>query len=252
MAVPQPALVRGRHPKRRGRRAVVGENGPELVSMRGGEQVVPGFAHGGLIGKIHAGERVMRAHPALGRVYGCWTRRVVCGPRRFGGLHGDALADARERLHRAERHEIKPLHHRRTSSRSWSTRCRIRSGIAEAITEAQSRHMTRVVDRLQDKAKHYRDIEHWAHWWLNRQYWQPTHHQNVMDRRKAQTRFWPAWGLPVQSFDRGGYLMPGATLAINNLGRPLAGRQSAGPGEYGIQEQAGCRGPGARDYRDRQ
>jgi hypothetical protein len=217
--------------------ALVGERGPELINMKGGEQVIP-FAKGGVVDRIRHAERIMRHHPDLGRR---WSRlndslgainADIRGDRalvRFGHLHGHHLHAARHRLREDEQHrrhllrELKPLRHdRHVVSAVVGLLNSQEAGIARAINEARRHNMTRVARHLEARLKHDKNIEGWARWWLSKRWWTPPHEQRVRDNARVRHDMRLAiadLGLPLIPFDQGGVLPPGLTLALNSTGR---------------------------------
>jgi hypothetical protein len=280
--------------------AWVGERGPELVRMRGGETVLPhaasrmvaGYAKGTrdtVAEQVHKALRVIRRRPHLPELIarlqkrlGKLTGRIVDERHLIGHLHGAARRRVERELHRDE-------HHRRVMRRRLSDATHDRGivqhaghslaardrRLVDAIAAAHRRHMPRVARRLAHQLGDDKDTLHRLNRWLT----QRTRRLAAAARREAAQKAAAAkreaaakvvrannkvirayisleggawsqaakvaaeqalgmtgvgrWTGPI-SFDRGGWLMPGATLAINNTRRPERVGAPAGHVTYNI------------------
>lgn len=229
--------------------ALVGENGAELVKMNGGETVLPagqsrqvaGFAkgtHNRLNEKVDRVLRFLHGNPndpaAFTRLedHLALVSASVHSERllvRSGRLHGATLRHEREQLadDRQEQkrllHEIRPY----SKTRKWVHDVIGALGTRDALfakeaAAAAQRHMPHVAAHFQGRVK--TDAAHikTMNTWLDRVAKVYTRRQQSKDTRWIDSVIIEALkdaGLPVVSFDRGGWLQPGATLAVNNTGK---------------------------------
>ncbi|MBO0813629.1 MAG: hypothetical protein J2P30_00520 [Actinobacteria bacterium] len=233
--------------------AVVGEEGPELVKFKGGEPVLSaaqsslaaamgGYAkgtHTPLNEKIDHVLRYVRSHPDQPVWYGRRADDMQSLTTRLhnervlihsGHVHGSALAHLRRELSRdTEEHK-----HLARTLRSYSeTRRWVRHVMARIaardrrfggeIAAAHAEHLPGVAGYFTRREKADLAASKRMSAWLGRVEPVYTRGQKASDKRWADSvisRAVREAGLPAATFDSGGLLKPGITLAVNNTGRP--------------------------------
>jgi SLT domain-containing protein len=235
--------------------AVVGENGPEMVKFGGGETVLSnpqasvaakllaaGYAKGtttGLNERINHVLRYIGRHPDEPVQYtnladhlqvvqaNLHTNQLLL---KTGRVHGAALRKLNSQI-KAGHEEITDLGKELgpfSQTRQWvrhvsggiSTRDKL---FASEIAAAQTRHMPRIAQHFKDRVTSDKATITRMGNWLNRVAPVYTQRQQEagtdwIDSVIAQAA--RQAGLPTLGYDSGGWLMPGATLAVNRTGKP--------------------------------
>lgn len=236
---------------------MVGEAGPEMVKFHGGETVLShpqtkamGYAKGtktplnAKVDKVlafirrNANNPVRYTHlaeqlqPLAGAIA---TDKLLL---KSGQLHGHNLVSVRREISRdtAERNRLAKQIRPYEQTRQWVRG--VESGLvsrdktfASEAGAALTKHMPNVASRLRRHVKADTTDMARMNQWLNRlepatsTYLNPQDRASIHSNLVAEIR---AAGLPLVPFDKGGWLRPGRTMAINNTGRS---ERVVGPGE---------------------
>lgn len=233
--------------------AMVGEEGPEMVNFSGGEQVVPmgrggivkGYAKGTGHGHTELNRKIARIvrymhgnvnesvrYTSLEHDLETVQKNLHANQvlKRSGRYHGDALRHLRHEIRNEEHHQkglvkdLRPL----LKTRKW-----IRGAIAaitkrdhhfaQLVASATTAHHPAVAAHFKAREKKDEKYIKEMNTWLGRvgRVTTPRQHRHddtwVHKMILGEIR---SLGLPIIPFDSGGWLMPGATLAVNNTGRP--------------------------------
>jgi hypothetical protein len=207
------------------------------VNNTGSPEAVIPMAKGGLVDQIHHAERIIRHHPEGSRRWSNLTDKLSAVNDRIHDnrqlarfLHGGQLEHVKDSIREDERirrrllRELRPVRHQRhvVQQVAWLLHAQERA-LAAAIRLAQHRHITGAVQRMEGLLHRDKNLRGWMNWWLDKRWWTPTGAQRRRDDRHADDIIRDAIrtvGLPLVSFDQGGVLPPGVTMAVNNTGRP--------------------------------
>jgi SLT domain-containing protein len=242
--------------------AMVGEKGPELVRFSGGETVLPNSmsaAMGGLVGgyakgthkslqqEISKALEVINKHQDLPQQYNkleiqleSWRGRLQQDNQllKFGGLKGGAHRNlvAQQKHDSAQvkdlLKQIAPLSHERQIVRGVQALVDTQEkGLGQAIADAHSRGMNKLAGTLTHRKTRDQDLDKRFGNWLSRLGPAYTRKQQASDTNwidsLISTDAKGAGLLPFGTFDNGGYLPTGLSLAYNGLGRPEPVGQAA-------------------------
>lgn len=189
------------------------------------------MAKGGLVKQIGQALGVVRNHPGLPQKYNSleiqlesWAGRVAQDKQlRKAGAHNTGL-DADQRHVRALRHAIAPLAADRKTVRNVRGHLRTdEASLRREISAADARGMGGLAGKLTRRLNRDLDVGGQMGAWLDRlgpAYTSKAkrHDSNFID--SVITGDLKRLGLPIGTFDKGGYLPTGLSLAYNGLGRP--------------------------------